>query len=411
MSRSLRSRKLRFNHHPRPPTQSPNYLDLFIQNPEPYALRSQRRAYLTTVNRRNGILHLTTSTDTSQNWENSERSWEETSDRKQPCRTERNTELCAMSEAKKEGSCTLNPTGADIKCVYDEPGLPCEFCLSRNLPEPCVKLRGPKTEEVPRPLPTAADDVIDPHDLALLRPLYTGRPDGFYMNPLWKAFWSTMPQAFGETIPSQTLRHAALIFASHRHYPSGPIPTAKPSKIFLHSYLACRSIRRRMENHELNQEADCVAIFLLAEMAVELNNFSEFQVHYLGLISMLENMLQRESLYRPQFLSEFAWFMLRLLSDSLRIIEPQSAGFLSTLDRYPSLRGLLRPQFRKFGRIPHFQYLDVTPFFQFLSPIMDLSKAEALGGASQIALGRDIVLSMLEDLHAVSTGQGFRNDR
>jgi hypothetical protein len=313
-----------------------------------------------------------------------------------------------MSEAKKEGPCTLKPIGADIKCVYDEPGLPCEFCLSRNLPEPCVKLRGPKTEEVPRPVPTAADDVIDPHDFALLRPLYTGCP-GFDVFPPLKAFWITLPQAFGETIPSEPLRHAALLYASYRHYESGPIPTAKPAKIFLHSYLACRSIRRKMENGEPHREADCVAIFLLAAMAAELNNFSEFQVHYLGLISILENIFQQESFYRPQFLSEFIWFMLHTLAGFLQVFEPQSVGLISMLERYPCLHGFLRPQFRKVSRIAHFEYLDDALFFDLVYSIMDLAKAEARGVASQIALGRQILLSMLEDFQAFSAGLGFRN--
>lgn len=57
MGRSLRSRKLRYN-HPHPRTQSPNYLDPLIQNPEPYALPSQHQTSLTKINRRQGILHL-----------------------------------------------------------------------------------------------------------------------------------------------------------------------------------------------------------------------------------------------------------------------------------------------------------------------------------------------------------------
>lgn len=313
-----------------------------------------------------------------------------------------------MSEAKKEGWCNLKPTGTDIKCVYDEPGLPCEFCQSRNLPEPCVKLRGPKTEEVPRPLSTAPDDVIDPYDLALLRPLYTGKSE-FWMFTPWRAFWSTLPQAFGETIPSEPLRHAALLYASHRHYLSGPIPIGNRAKVLLHSYLACRSIRRKMENGEPNQEADCVAIFLLVIMAGESKNSAEFQVHYVGLISMLENMLQREAPSRSQFLSEFAWFMVWYLSDYSWSIGNQSSGFFFLLERYPLLHGLFCPRFRKFSWGAQFGYLDDTPFFQLLQSVVDLARVQAHGGASQIALGRNIVLSMLEDLHACSAGLGFRN--
>jgi hypothetical protein len=312
-----------------------------------------------------------------------------------------------MSEAKKEGWVHFETTGTDIKCVYDEPGLPCEFCQSRNLPEPCVKLRGPKTEEVPRPLSTAADDVIDPYDLALLRPLYTGTAE-FYMGTPWKAFWSTLPQAFGETIPSESLRHAALLYASHRHYLSGPIPLANRAKILLHSYLACRSIRRKMENGEPNQEADCVAIFLLAAMAGESYNFAECQVHCVGLICMLENMLQREAPCRSRFLSQFAWFML-WFSSHLSAIDPPTARLLFVLERYPSLHCLFRPEFRKFNYTAHFGPLDESPVLYLLARIMDLAWVEAHGRASQIALGRNILLSMLEDLQACSAGVGFRN--
>jgi hypothetical protein len=159
-----------------------------------------------------------------------------------------------------------------------------------------------------------------------------------------------------------------------------------------------------MENREPNQEADCVAIFLLAMMAGELNNLSECQVHYLGLMSMLEDMFHRESFYKSQFLSEFTWFMLSFLSDHLRRI---GIGFLSSFERYPFLQGLLRPQFRKFKHLAHFEYREVASFFQLLFSTMDLATAEALGRDSEIAQGRGILLSMLEDFDAFSAGLGF----
>jgi len=58
------------------------------------------------------------------------------------------------------------------KCVYTSVWTPCNFCVSRNIRAPCIKLWDPLQRtriHPPRPFPTPVDDILGPQDCFLLR--------------------------------------------------------------------------------------------------------------------------------------------------------------------------------------------------------------------------------------------------
>ena len=93
------------------------------------------------------------------------------------------------------------------QCVFVSVDLPCEFCRSRNIPQPCIKLWGPKTESrlVPsRPIMPYDSDITQ-EECHLLLCIYTE-----VAHSSDAKFLSAFVCLFGPSINHRPLRHAII---------------------------------------------------------------------------------------------------------------------------------------------------------------------------------------------------------
>jgi Fungal specific transcription factor domain len=102
----------------------------------------------------------------------------------------------------------------DKQCVFKSQFLPCKFCRTMGIKEPCVKLWGPLREApfLPsRPFPTASDTVVNVQDVHLLQYAYS---DVSSFNCLHRALFRVFSAQYGQAISSLSLRHAVLALAA-----------------------------------------------------------------------------------------------------------------------------------------------------------------------------------------------------
>jgi hypothetical protein len=175
--------------------------------------------------------------------------------------------------------------------VYEGVSLRCAFCRSRNISEPCIKLRGPKSEEakpVPHCVGTPAEAAIDPHDFWLLQQALRGWSGRF------QRFLDAIPGAFGVTVPAESLRNA-LIARGAWIQGQMAIPfhgSAFEEKYFLQLQLTHRALKRKMQNPATLDESDAIAVFALSSAAADSRDVDQYRAHAIGLASILEELLR-----------------------------------------------------------------------------------------------------------------------
>ena len=98
--------------------------------------------------------------------------------------------------------------------------------------------------------------------------------------------YRSIPAAFGQTIPSKSLRHAVLSLSVAAHNLSST-PQFK-EKYFIHTTLATGSLRHKLDNPVTLEESDVIAVLILFITGWALDNKNEASVHLLGLVSILE---------------------------------------------------------------------------------------------------------------------------
>jgi hypothetical protein len=203
--------------------------------------------------------------------------------------------------------------------------LPCEFCQSRKVEEPCVKLLGEKTAarlSPSRPVPTAIDAVLPPEDGLLLSFVYSGEKTSSQFTGLCRVFATE----YGAAISSESLRHAMLARAAIY------LPPADFSQRHEHhKQSAWRALIKKTQNQEAINEADVFASCLLAAIAWRNQSNEERLIHHRGCLTLM-NILAKQSAQRPvsDLLANFAPYirdMLNLYDTLVSIMSLESLKF------------------------------------------------------------------------------------
>jgi hypothetical protein len=157
--------------------------------------------------------------------------------------------------------------------------MPCNFCSSRGIREPCFKLYGPKKESLlapSRPIPTAIDDVLDGKEVLWLQYFYSRRNQC-----MEGALIGKLAARYGAALPRASVRYAVLALASWY--------ICKESCANYYG-LALRKLHRRLNGQSALSSADLVAGILLAHLAwVTSGENSLDEVHVLLCLSIMKS--------------------------------------------------------------------------------------------------------------------------
>ena len=179
------------------------------------------------------------------------------------------------------------------KCVYESEWLTCQFCRSRGINSPCVKLPGPKTaSSLPVQITDTAD--VNSQDGLLLEFAYSKK----YPMGLHSALFKIMATQYGLSISSSSLRHAILAEAALQ------LPYQQFGDIYVdHANHARTSLRRKISDPHAIDDADLLASYLLMCGAAWTSSWSEAEIHAKGCRSLLTHF--REKRYSSPFLVIF----------------------------------------------------------------------------------------------------------
>ena len=204
--------------------------------------------------------------------------------------------------------------------------MPCDFCKTKNIREPCFKLFGPKTDarlNPSRPIPTAIDAVIEPEDVLLLQYAYSRQLDDFY-----SLIVTRLPFIYGQSLSSPSLRHAVLAWAAMEI----GFPQYRRHKSQMYQELAAK-----IKDPALITETDIFASFLF--MCGTKFTSEENLKHAKGCLSMMRALL--DEIQKGKHVSDFFSACAPLLYELVNI-------FLKT----ENLRDVKKVQFPKWILCP-----------------------------------------------------------
>ena len=145
--------------------------------------------------------------------------------------------------------------------------LPCDFYRARKIDNPCVKLRGPKTEarrSLSKRLSTTRDAVISGEDALLLQYAYSGL--GYLSD-----FFKKLSAAYRETISDSPFRYAILALASYKLEDSSKVVFRRKG----HISQAHRGLIRKIDTPSMISFSDVLASFILWSIDPEL-----YRIHF-----------------------------------------------------------------------------------------------------------------------------------
>ena len=162
--------------------------------------------------------------------------------------------------------------------------MPCEFCKSRDIEEPCVKLPGPKSlavarQEPSRLIPTAIDKVIDHADVPLLQYAYSENMQAGLVGAMIKCLSSV----YGLSLPTGPLRYAVLALSSLCL--SGRLDVEPIQDYFGKTRV---SLITRLASPHVVDETDLLATFILAVLESLRSPSREIRIYVQGCSSMLQ---------------------------------------------------------------------------------------------------------------------------
>lgn len=135
--------------------------------------------------------------------------------------------------------------------------MPCNFCSSRGIKDPCFKLYGPKKESIlapSRPIPTAIDDVLDGKEVLWLQYLYCS-PNSVHI----LGFLGKLPARYGPALSCLSVRYSALALASL---------CIRKEECGHYLALARKELDPRLDGQSSLYSSDLVAAVLLALLAI-----------------------------------------------------------------------------------------------------------------------------------------------
>jgi hypothetical protein len=205
----------------------------------------------------------------------------------------------------------------NFQCLFVSEALPCDFCQSKNLENPCIKLSAPKRRvtvagsNIPSPPLVPIEESLTPDDTHVLNFVYSHRIT------LNAAFISQIAIAFGHSIRPTPLRYAILAYG----YLNFPRP-GRLERFEAYAQLASNALLRRIKSPELLQDADCFAAMLLAYSCMVKGATVESVVHAGGCVAILQHLYRRRR-SRPysDILTMFAPFTIDQVTSILKMAE------------------------------------------------------------------------------------------
>ena len=171
---------------------------------------------------------------------------------------------------------------------------PCEFCQSRMISEPCIKLRGPKTEQrsiyfisTSRAL-TKYDASVPAEDVRVLQLALADELPwerrGYSEVDL---FFRNAASVFGPCINHIALRHAILAYFT-AYYDVGD-----PLRHLRHANFACSALRRKLNDPTTLDEGDLFVSFILAQWGAANEDSVVLRSNMLGFTLIMKQLSDR----------------------------------------------------------------------------------------------------------------------
>jgi len=219
----------------------------------------------------------------------------------------------------------------------------CDFCRSHTIKEPCVKLRGPKTEAQLTPfgrIPTPIDSFISAEDVLLLHYAYSNVSS-------FSSIFQRLPAMYGETLPCLPLRHVVLAYAA----------TDLCSRQFeqqrdIHKGKAYDQLIRKINSTTI-LDSDVIAAFLLLVLAIKEGSRinSEVKAHINGCLCMSKYFLERSgSAPLPDFVVLVISYAFDFMEYCIILDSEYEFGTLNQLAQIRDVRNIL------YGRRSHNKY-------------------------------------------------------
>lgn len=184
--------------------------------------------------------------------------------------------------------------------------LRCEFCRSRRISEPCIKLPGPRTAArvaPSRPLPTPIDAVIRDEDVVLLE--YAFSLDDGLTYKMSTALFKLIRSQYGSTIQQTSLRQAMLAWCAY-HLRREEFRSRGDE----HKRQATSALIHNLDSSTVINDADIFATWILMEIAALNGSPREVLTHANGCQSFLRCALEKSNKRQPSdLLKVFAAFL------------------------------------------------------------------------------------------------------
>lgn len=144
---------------------------------------------------------------------------------------------------------------------------------------------------LPRPIPTATDQVIGAQDVMLLQYVHSDESawHGFEWSTLLADLLRKFRVVFGPSITSLSLRHAMLSFGATL----SPFPELCDNRREDHAASSCKALM--MKTPTTVDESDLFAVFVLALVSCVRGDFSTFLTHLQGVVALLNELTKKTS--------------------------------------------------------------------------------------------------------------------